>query len=108
MKHVTQAVRGSNCQSLTARIGSDNAVAPVTVTGRVAWALDELIKAGSDGCTPITTPAPRWSDYVRRLRTAGFSVRTINEKHGGAYPGRHGRYVLESEVAVLGREEAAT
>src|SRR5665811_1625975 len=33
--------------------------------GRDAWALDQLIRAGKRGCTPIDNPAPRWSHYVR-------------------------------------------
>lgn len=66
--------------------------------GRVEWALQRLIKAGADGCTPITEPAPRWSDYVFRLRKLGVSIETIYEPHGGEYPGSHARYVLTSRV----------
>lgn len=73
----------------------------LTVKGRVAWTLDQLLQAGEAGCTPIERPAPRWSDYVFKLRKAGFSVETIDENHGGSYGGSHGRYVLRSAVEVL-------
>ncbi|WP_408093424.1 hypothetical protein [Rhodoplanes sp. SY1] len=63
--------------------------------GRTAWALDHLLRAGAAGCTPIDTPGPRWSDYVHKIRKAGVPVQTIDEAHGGAFPGTHARYVLE-------------
>ena len=73
----------------------------VTVTGRVAWALRELVRAGDAGCTPITRPAPRWSDYVFRLRHGhGIGVVTNMEEHGGAFPGHHARYVLAAPVTI--------
>lgn len=74
----------------------------LTLKGRTAWALDNLIRAGDRGCTPIEHPGPRWSDYVFKLRRAGLSVETIDEKHAGAYSGTHARYVLRSPVRVLG------
>ena len=78
-----------------------------TYFGRVAWALNALIVAGKQGCTPIDHPGPRWSDYVHKLRKKGLIVETIDEKHAGAYSGTHARYVLRSEVEVIGREFAA-
>lgn len=72
----------------------------VPVKGRVAWALRNLIEAGSTGCTPIDTPGPRWSAYVHKLRQAGIHVETIHEHHGGPYSGRHARYCLRSKVAL--------
>ncbi len=75
-----------------------------TVKGRMAWALHELVHAGERGCTPIDRPAPRWSDYVHKLRKAGLAIETLDEAHGGAYSGSHGRYVLRSPVQVI--EEA--
>ncbi|WP_037460713.1 winged helix domain-containing protein [Sinorhizobium fredii] len=74
---------------------------PITVEGRLCWALDKLMKAGSGGCTPITSPGPRWAHYTWRLRGMGFAIETIHEKHGGPFPGTHARYVLHSEVSVL-------
>jgi hypothetical protein len=74
------------------------------VRGRAAWALDQLIKAGDQGCTPIEQPGPRWSDYVFKLRRKGIVVQTIDEKHGGPYAGEHARYRLASEVDVISAE----
>ena len=74
----------------------------VALTGREAWALLNLIEAGTIGCTPITTPGPRWSDYVFRLRKDGFKVETITEDHGGPFAGTHARYVLHDQVAIDG------
>ena len=70
----------------------------IHLSGRVKWALERLIEAGQRGCTPITQPAPRWSDYIFRLRGEGIEIETIHEKHGGAFPGHHGKYILRSKV----------
>jgi hypothetical protein len=82
----------------------------VSVAGRDAWALHELIRAGAKGCTPITHPGPRWSSYVFKLRRVhSLNVETVDETHGGAFPGRHARYVLRDPVelvAVEGDREA--
>lgn len=71
------------------------------VVGRDAWALLNLLRAGERGCTPITTPGPRWSHYVYKLRKAGFIIETIDENHGGPFAGTHARYVLRSQVTIL-------
>ncbi|MFC1459592.1 hypothetical protein ACETIH_23415 [Microvirga arabica] len=68
--------------------------------GRFAWALFCLIEAGERGCTPIEQPAPRWSNYVFRLRRQGVAIETITEPHAGPYAGTHARYVLRSTVEV--------
>ena len=73
----------------------------------MAWTLGQLIAAGPTGCTPITHPAPRWSDYVFKLRREGVSIETIHEPHAGAYPGHHARYRLLSAVEVVEMREAA-
>jgi hypothetical protein len=70
----------------------------VTLKGREEWALSHLLAAGEMGCTPITNPGPRWSDYVFKLRRRGIDVATITEAHGGPYAGRHARYRLVSKV----------
>lgn len=90
-------------QSITAAIEPDGGV--VTVVGRNAWTLRQLLDAGERGCTPIQNPAPRWSHYVFRLRGFGFVIETIDEGHGGPYAGIHGRYVLRSKVRVLRETE---
>ncbi|MCR9176155.1 MAG: hypothetical protein NXI19_09175 [Alphaproteobacteria bacterium] len=77
-------------------------------TGRDAWALQNLVSAGADGCTPIDTPGPRWSAYVHALRHEhGLSIETLHEAHGGPYAGTHARYVLRSKVRLLPDAEAA-
>lgn len=80
----------------------------ISVKGRVRWALEQLLKAGNLGCTPVNNPAPRWSAYVFELRQLGVEVETIHESHGGAFAGTHARYVLRSKVFLLsGKGEAA-
>lgn len=69
--------------------------------GRRAWALDQLLRAGEGGCTPITHPGPRWSDYVFKLRGDGIDIETVTEAHGGTYSGHHARYVLKTPVTVV-------
>ena len=69
--------------------------------GRAAWALAALIAAGEKSCTPIDHPGPRWSAYVHKLRRAGLSIETLEERHAGPYAGRHARYVLQSRVEVV-------
>lgn len=76
--------------------------ATTKVKGRVAWALLSLMRAGEAGCTPLNRPAPRWSDYIFRLRGLGFNVETIDESHDGAFAGSHGRYVLRDQVTAFG------
>jgi hypothetical protein len=66
--------------------------------GRTAWALAALVAAGEKGCTSIDHPGPRWPAYVHKLRRAGLSVETLEERHAGPYPGRHARYVLRGSV----------
>jgi hypothetical protein len=63
-----------------------------------------LLDAGEGGCTPITHPGPRWSDYVFKLRRDGFVIESIEEQHGGCFSGKHVRYVLKSEVVELDRQ----
>jgi Winged helix domain len=76
-----------------------------TLTGRNAWALQELIIAGEAGCTPVDDPGPRWSAYVHNLRHEyGVEIETVNEPHRGSFPGNHGRYVLRSNVQVAGSD----
>ena len=86
----------------------DGHTAEREVRGRYAWTLGKLIDAGDGGVTPIERPAPRWSHYVDILRDReGLEIETIEERHGGAYRGWHGRYVLRSPVIVIEREVAA-
>ena len=70
----------------------------IRASGRFDWALEEHIKAGSEGIIPMENPAPRWSAYVHVLRSLGIEIDTIMEPHEGPFPGKHGRYVLQSLV----------
>jgi hypothetical protein len=84
-----------------ARIASDGSEQKFTLIGRNAWALENLAREGSRGCTPIEHPGPRWSGYVHRLRKDfGLNIRTIEEQHGGPFPGKHARYVLDDDVRI--------
>ena len=93
---VAQETRSGTRYCVTPRTGE---VFRIVVTGRDRWALEELRRAGAQGCTPIDTPAPRWSAYVFNLRTLGVDIETITELHGGDFAGHHARYVLRSSVA---------
>ncbi|MHA3977426.1 winged helix domain-containing protein [Halovulum sp. GXIMD14794] len=96
---IADAKRKNHSRSSSYAIqNGDESAFLVRVKGRMNWALGELIAAGEDGCTPLNRPAPRWSEYVRQLRLLGIEIETVWEEHGGAYPGRHGRYVLRSIV----------
>ena len=88
----------------TARILPDGPT--FTVSGRNAWALLELVKAGPHGCTPIDHPGPRWSGYVHNLRREhGIAIETLHEPHKGPFPGTHARYVLRNEVEIVHRSD---
>ena len=78
-----------------------------TAKGRSAWALNELIKAGIAGITSLENPAPRLAAYIAKLRKGGVNIETIHEAHGGAFAGRHARYVLRSPITVIETVEAA-
>ena len=80
---------------------------PVSVIGRAGWAVLSLMRAGARGCTPISRPAPRWSDYVFKARVLGFNIETIYEGHDGSFAGHHARYVLHDRVTVAGGSLAA-
>jgi Winged helix domain len=72
-----------------------------TFVGREAWTLRRLVEAGRRGVTTIDYPAPRWSHYVYQLRKAGLSISTDYESHKGDFPGKHGRYRLETAGTVV-------
>ena len=69
--------------------------------GREAWTLRRLVEAGQIGVTTIDHPAPRWSHYVYKLRKAGLAISTDHKSHKGDFPGKHGRYRLETQVTVV-------
>lgn len=78
----------------------------LTIKGRLAWCLRELLTAGDKGITAYEKPTPHVSDYVRRLRKKyGLRIETEREKHGGIYPCIHARYRLKSEIKVVWERE---
>lgn len=87
---------------------SDGDTRNMELVGRYAWAMNQLINAGSKGCTPIDNPAPRWSAYIHLLRKDYLiDIETIDEAHGGLFAGTHARYVLRSVVQEASESEAA-
>jgi hypothetical protein len=81
-----------------------NGGAPVRelrLTGREAWCLNELVRAGSAGITSIDYPGARLSHYIFRLRLLGIVIATTSETNAGAFGGTHGRYQLCSRVRVV-------
>jgi hypothetical protein len=71
----------------------------LTLVGRFAWMMGQLVHAGSTGVTSLQNPAPRMSHYVWVLRHRyGIQIESIEEEHSGAYPGRHVRYHLLQRV----------
>ena len=85
---------------LTAIIDSDDGQRRLHLKGRLAWALNELVNAGSKGVTSLHNPGPRLSHYVMCLRRKGIHIDTIREKHGGPFPGEHGFYRLACDVTI--------
>jgi len=78
--------------------------------GRDAQTLQALIKAGQSGITSqdVGGWAVRLSHYVYKLRTVyGLTIETIEESHGGEFPGKHGRYILLSDVCLIRPESEA-
>jgi hypothetical protein len=69
--------------------------------GREAWTLRHLVNAGRAGLTTIDHPAPRCSHYIYKLRKAGLVISTDYEAHKGDFPGKHGRYRLETPITVV-------
>lgn len=90
----------------TARVLPDGEL--FKAVGRFGWMLKALVSAGESGVTPIDHPAPRMSAYVHRLRKDfGLLIETVDEKHGGPYPGSHARYVLRTDVEIVPDEAVA-
>jgi hypothetical protein len=88
---------------LRAIIGEDGDLfaRPVTFRGRDAWLLKKLVEYGERGVTAFDEVGPRLSHYAFKLRRAGVAIETKEERHGGAFAGTHGRYVLRSAVRIV-------
>ena len=75
-------------------------------SGRDAWALMRLVRAGKAGITTLDNPAPRLSHYIFKLRRMGVNISTGTEAHRGDYAGEHGRYRLLSPISIVQVVEA--
>lgn len=91
-------MQGNPVTAMRVRLGEKTLV----LSGRKAWALNELLQVGSVGLTTLSNPAPRWSHYVWLLRGDGFVIESEPETHGGPFAGHHARYRLASPVEVIG------
>jgi len=93
-----KTMTGKSSHAVYAVTAQDGHAFQLTLKGRNRWAMQQLIRAGQRGCTPIDNPAPRWSAYIFNLRKFGVEIETVSEPHGGKYSGTHARYVLRSDV----------
>jgi hypothetical protein len=84
------------------RIGDGDDIRSVTLAGRFAWCLENLVTAGERGITAIDEIGPRLSHYIFVLRRQhGLTIETREEKHGGQFSGWHGRYVLRTKASLI-------
>jgi hypothetical protein len=83
----------------------DGSMRTMTLIGGDAWMMGQLICAATKGVTFLEKPAPRMSHYVWKLRRRfGINIASHEEQHGGAYAGRHVRYVLQRRVEFTSDE----
>ncbi len=77
------------------------------VSGRSAWTLLELVKAGKRGCVAADYPGVRLAAHIYNLKSEGLAIDTRHENHKGPFPGNHGRYVLACDVEIIDAEGLA-
>jgi hypothetical protein len=84
--------------------------AEVRISGRPAWMLDRLLKAGERGLTTAElAPGLRVSDFIFKLRKHhGIAVSSERETHAGDFPGSHSIYRLSEPVEVIATEGVAS
>ena len=80
------------------------ATCELTARGREAWCLKRLVESGERGVSALEDVGPRLSHYIHKLRRAGLTIETIEERHGGPFAGIHGRYVLRTPVEIVRAE----
>jgi hypothetical protein len=73
----------------------------ISLSGRIGQAMHALLRAKSQGISPLERPSLRLAAYIHSLRDMGFTIDTEREEHDGDYPGFHARYRLRSTV-ILG------
>ena len=80
----------------------------IQVVGRFAQTLRALVEAGPKGVTALDLAhwAVRLSHYVWVLRRRhGLHIDMVEERHGGDYPGKHGRYFLRSQIRLIDADD---
>ncbi len=82
-------------------VNEDYHTAVVNIPCEEAWALERLIEAGEDGCTPVSHPAPNWHGLVQRLRAKDIAIGCVPEPNDGTYPGFLVRYFLRASVREI-------
>lgn len=82
-------------------VNPETGIVTIELGGRLRWALEQLMKAGAKGVTPLENPALRWAAYVHRLRELGIDIETKTERHAKPFAGNHARYVLRSQVRAV-------
>ena len=85
---------------IKAKIETSDTSITLHLKGRLDWTLQELVKAGESGITPLHNPAPRVFHYVMTLRRKGVAIATDMQPHGGDFPGEHGVCRLKSAVTI--------
>jgi hypothetical protein len=73
----------------------------ISLSGRMGQTMHALLRAKSQGISPLEHPSLRLAAYIHSLRDVGFTIDTELEEHCGDYPGFHARYRLCSTV-ILG------
>ena len=80
----------------------------IEVVGRFAQTLRALVEAGPKGVTALDLAhwAVRLSHYVWVLRHRhGLHIDMVEDRHGGDYPGKHGRYFLRSQIRLIDADD---
>ncbi|MBZ9655044.1 winged helix domain-containing protein [Phyllobacterium lublinensis] len=74
----------------------------VLFTGRNAWAIKQLVEAGTRGVSSRDIPpGVRLAAHVFNLKKAGVVIETVHESHKGPFPGVHARYRTVTQVTIV-------
>ncbi|WP_376873329.1 hypothetical protein [Albirhodobacter sp. R86504] len=102
MSKISQPLPGAWSSFILAQ--GDEAGRTLSLKGRAAWMLNQLIDAGPQGLVTAQFPGVRISAHVLDLRMKGLLISTEYEPNGGEFKGRHGRFTLMSKVTRCARE----
>ncbi|MEM9043253.1 MAG: hypothetical protein AAGC81_01055 [Pseudomonadota bacterium] len=89
-------------QGTSVIVGTGEDAREVLLSGRVLWAIQELLRAGPKGITSIDYPGIRLAHFIFMLRKQGFAIVTEREAHGGQFPASHPRYRLHTQARIGG------